>query len=96
MSEFTCEIPETETPQSQSIGLPLLGMDIVRIPELEFPRKLEKCQVVIWCGSYKREDLSTDDYEIWLLSPSSIKISDGERIWEKHNVAIEFTYLKQE
>lgn len=92
MPEFTCEIPATEQPKSETIGVTLLG----GIPELEFPRKLENCFVTIWCGSCQRENLTTDDYEIWLLSPSSIKIDDGERVWEKHNVSIELTYLKQE
>lgn len=73
-----------------------IGVEMKCIPELEFPRKLENCIVDIWCGAHHNDHVTTGEYEIWLLSPSSIKIDDGERVWEKHNVSILFTYPKQE
>ena len=47
---------------------------VLSFPELEFPRKLENCDVVIWCGSDCKGKHSTKDGDIWLLAPNVIKM----------------------
>ena len=63
------------------------------IPELEFPRKLEMCQVQIWSGADYIGTWTAPSCDIWLLAPNVIRTDDGEKIIERYNVSIVVKYL---
>ena len=63
-------------------------------PELDFPRKLEGCDVHVYHGSKLMWIKSTDDYDMWLLAPNIIKVDNGKMVYVEYNVSIIITYHK--
>ncbi len=89
MQDFTFELPETEQVETKPVGVAMPKT----IPELEFPRKLEDCDVRVFHGSEFRGRYNTDEYEIWLLAPNIVKIDNGiNAVWVTYNATVEVAY----
>jgi len=71
MSEFTCEIPETEQTSHLHIGGPLCET----ISELRFPRKLESAWIRVYSGANIIGEYETRRYSIELLALNVVKIT---------------------
>ena len=88
MSAFNREIPDTEQVEAHTKRVTMPKT----IPELEFPRKLEDCDVRVYHGSEFRGRYSTDECEIWLLAPNIVKVDSGTGIWVTYNAIVEVSY----
>ena len=88
MSKYECKLPKDPTPLPDPSG----RQTMLNVPELQFPRKLENCKVRIYYGSKYQGVYLTGLFEIWLLAPNIVKITDGKKIWIEYNVTIQVEY----